>query len=96
MKYKSNKGFSHGQADKIGVLVTNLGTPQAPTKQALRPYLKEFLSDPRVVEVPKAIWWFVLNGIILNLLGLTIIYLFLTIPLLGMNLKLIAPRMGSV
>ena len=66
MKYKSNKGFSHGQADKIGVLVTNLGTPQAPTKQALRPYLKEFLSDPRVVEVPKAIWWFVLNGIILN------------------------------
>ena len=37
-----------------------------------------------------------LNDIILNLLGLTIIYLFLTIPLLGMNLKLIAPRMGSV
>ncbi|GFD69243.1 ferrochelatase [Alteromonas sp. KUL106] len=66
MKYKSNNGFTHGQADKIGVLVTNLGTPQAPTKQALRPYLKEFLSDPRVVEVPKAIWWFILNGIILN------------------------------
>ena len=37
-----------------------------------------------------------LNDIILNLLGLTIIYLFLTIPILGMNLKLIAPRMGSV
>ena len=50
MKYKSNKGFTHGQPDKIGVLVTNLGTPEAPTKQALRPYLKEFLSDPRVVE----------------------------------------------
>ncbi len=66
MKYKSNKGFTHGQADKICVLVTNLGTPQAPTKQALRPYLKEFLSDPRVVEVPKAIWWFVLNLVILN------------------------------
>jgi len=66
MKYKSNKGFTHGQSDKIGVLVTNLGTPEAPTKQALRPYLKEFLSDPRVVDVPKAIWWFVLNGIILN------------------------------
>ena len=66
MKYKSNKGFTHGQPDKIGVLVTNLGTPEAPTKQALRPYLKEFLPDPRVVEVPKAIWWFVLNGIILN------------------------------
>lgn len=67
MKYKSNKGFSHSQADKIGVLVTNLGTPQAPTKQALRPYLKEFLSDPRVVEVPRIIWWFVLNLIILNI-----------------------------
>lgn len=66
MKYKSNTGFTHGQADKIGVLVTNLGTPEAPTKQALRPYLKEFLSDPRVVEVPKFIWWFVLNLIILN------------------------------
>ncbi len=66
MKYKSNNGFTHGQSDKIGVLVTNLGTPEAPTKKALRPYLKEFLSDPRVVEVPKVIWWFVLNGIILN------------------------------
>ena len=67
MKYKSNKGFTHSQADKIGVLVTNLGTPQAPTKQALRPYLKEFLSDPRVVEVPRIIWWFILNMVILNI-----------------------------
>ncbi len=67
MKYQSQTGFTHNQADKIGVLVTNLGTPQAPTKQALRPYLKQFLSDPRVVEVPKAIWWFILNGVILNI-----------------------------
>lgn len=67
MKYKTNTGFSHAQADKIGVLITNLGTPEAPTKQALRPYLKEFLSDPRVVEVPRAIWWFILNGVILNI-----------------------------
>lgn len=67
MKYKSQVGFTHNQADKIGVLVTNLGTPQAPTKKALKPYLKQFLSDPRVVEVPKLIWWFVLNGVILNL-----------------------------
>ncbi|WP_100657793.1 ferrochelatase [Alteromonas flava] len=67
MKYQSNSGFSHRQPDKIGVLITNLGTPEAPTKQALRPYLKEFLSDPRVVEVPRLIWWFVLNGIILNI-----------------------------
>jgi ferrochelatase len=67
MKYQSQTAFTHKQADKIGVLVTNLGTPQAPTKQALKPYLKQFLSDPRVVEVPKLIWWFVLNGIILNI-----------------------------
>lgn len=67
MKYASNSGFSHSQLDKIGVLVTNLGTPEAPTKKALKPYLKEFLSDPRVVEVPKLIWWCVLNLVILNI-----------------------------
>ncbi|GGF86603.1 ferrochelatase [Alteromonas lipolytica] len=67
MKYAGNAGFSHQQADKIGVVITNLGTPEAPTKAALKPYLKEFLSDPRVVEVPRLIWWFILNGIILNI-----------------------------
>ncbi|UAA38410.1 ferrochelatase [Paraneptunicella aestuarii] len=66
MKYQGNTDFSHHQADKIGVLITNLGTPQAPTKQALKPYLREFLSDPRVVEVPKVIWQLILNLIILN------------------------------
>lgn len=67
MKYLSNNGFTHKQADKVGILLTNLGTPDAPTKQALRPYLKEFLSDPRVVEVPRLIWWMVLNLVILNI-----------------------------
>lgn len=67
MKYKGNADFSHSQHDKLGVLITNLGTPESPTSAALRPYLKEFLSDPRVVEVPRAIWWFVLNLIILNI-----------------------------
>lgn len=67
MKYRSQSQFTHKQADKIGVVITNLGTPEAPTKQALKPYLREFLSDPRVVEVPRLIWWFVLNGIILNI-----------------------------
>lgn len=66
MKYKGNPAFSHQQADKIGVLITNLGTPQAPTKAALKPYLKEFLSDPRVVEFPRLLWKLILNGIILN------------------------------
>lgn len=67
MKYKNTQNFDHAQPDKIGVLITNLGTPDAPTRKALKPYLKEFLSDPRVVEVPKLIWWCVLNLIILNI-----------------------------
>lgn len=66
MKYQGSPGFSHQQADKIGVLICNLGTPEAPTPAALRRYLREFLSDPRVVEVPRLLWWFVLNGIILR------------------------------
>ncbi|MFL0811132.1 MAG: ferrochelatase [Agarilytica sp.] len=66
MKYRSNLSFTHAQSDKIGVLITNLGTPDAPTPKALRRYLKEFLSDPRVVEFPRMLWWLVLNGIILN------------------------------
>jgi ferrochelatase len=67
MKYTGDPSFTHSRKDKIGVLLTNLGTPDAPTKQALRPYLKEFLSDPRVVEVPRPIWWLILNLVILNI-----------------------------
>jgi len=66
MKYSGQADYDHSTAPLTGVLLTNLGTPEAPTKEALRPYLKQFLSDPRVVEVPRAIWWFILNGIILN------------------------------
>ena len=52
--------------DKIGILIAQLGTPAAPTKKALRIYLKQFLSDPRVIEVNRVLWWGLLNGIILN------------------------------
>lgn len=52
---------------KVGVLVMNLGSPDAPTASALRRYLGQFLSDPRVVEFPRALWWLVLNGVILNI-----------------------------
>lgn len=48
------------------VLLVNLGTPAAPTPAALRRYLKQFLWDPRVVEIPRPVWWLILNGIILN------------------------------
>ncbi|MDN7135404.1 ferrochelatase [Pseudidiomarina terrestris] len=67
MKYRGYSDFSHGQTDRIGVLVTNLGTPDAPDTPSLRRYLKEFLADPRVVEVPRALWWLILNGVILRI-----------------------------
>ena len=55
----------HATSSKLGILLVNLGTPDAPTAQKVRPYLKQFLSDPRVIEIPKIIWWFILNLIIL-------------------------------
>ena len=67
MPYKGTDNFSHKQSERLGVLVTNLGTPDAPTTPALRRYLGEFLWDPRVVEVPRPIWWLVLHGIILRI-----------------------------
>ncbi len=49
----------------VGVLLIQLGTPDAPTSRALRPYLRQFLGDPRVIEAPRLAWWFVLNLLIL-------------------------------
>lgn len=51
---------------KVGVLVVNLGTPDATDYWSIRRYLKEFLSDPRVIEVNRVLWWFILNFIILT------------------------------
>ncbi len=56
----------HGTIPKTGILLINLGTPAAPTAEALRPYLREFLSDPRVVEIPRALWLPILHGVILR------------------------------
>lgn len=67
MKYKSQHQFTHQQADKIGILISNLGTPEAATTPALRRYLAEFLSDPRVVEVPRLLWKMILHGVILRI-----------------------------
>ena len=53
-------------ANKIGVLLVNLGTPDEPTPKAVRLYLKQFLSDRRVIEIPPLIWQPILRGIILN------------------------------
>ena len=54
------------QQSRIGLLLVNLGTPDSPSRADVRRYLKEFLSDPRVVEGSRIAWWLVLNGIILN------------------------------
>lgn len=58
--------FKHDQQSTTGVLMVNLGTPDAPDRSSVRRYLKEFLWDHRVVEVPRLAWWFVLNFVILN------------------------------
>ncbi len=57
--------FRHDRTDKVGVLVTNLGTPDSPEIPAVRRYLREFLSDHRVVEMPRPVWWLILNLVIL-------------------------------
>ncbi|HIF18041.1 MAG TPA: ferrochelatase [Cycloclasticus sp.] len=51
---------------KTAVLLVNLGTPEAPTEDAVREYLREFLWDPRVVQIPHFIWWFILNLVVLR------------------------------
>jgi len=66
MRYQPEPSYTHGTPEKTGVLLINLGTPDAPTPAAVRRYLKEFLSDPRVIEIPRPVWWLILNGIILN------------------------------
>lgn len=57
--------FNHAQKDRVGVLFVNLGTPDAPQKSDLKRYLKEFLSDPRIVEAPRWLWWLLLRLVIL-------------------------------
>lgn len=58
--------FSHDRASRIGVLLVNIGTPQAPTPAAVRRYLAQFLSDRRVIEIPSVVWKPILHGIVLR------------------------------
>lgn len=67
MQYRGLANYRHDTPERIGVLITNLGTPDAPERGALRRYLKQFLWDPRVVEVPRPLWALILHGIILNI-----------------------------
>ena len=65
MKYRQEPSFEHARTPRDGVLLVNLGTPEAPTAGAVRRYLAEFLADPRVVEIPRLVWLPILYGIIL-------------------------------
>jgi len=67
MKFRGRPHFRHDEPDCTGILITNLGTPDEPTTPALRRYLRQFLWDPRVVEVPRPLWWLILNMVILRI-----------------------------
>ncbi len=67
MAFRKEPVHTHGTASRTAVLLVNLGTPEAPTAPAVRRYLKQFLSDPRVVEIPRLIWLPILYGLILPL-----------------------------
>ncbi len=64
--FESAPAYEHGDPDSLGVLIVNLGTPQAPTTPAVRRYLAQFLADPRVVELPRLLWRLILHGFILR------------------------------
>ncbi len=66
MPFSPEPSYTHGQAPRTAVLLCNLGTPDEPTPKAVRRYLAEFLSDHRVVEIPRLLWLLILHGIILR------------------------------
>jgi ferrochelatase len=69
MRFAPEPEHAHGNAPaapRTAILLCNLGTPEAPTAPALRRYLAEFLGDPRVVEIPRLVWWPILHGVILR------------------------------
>jgi ferrochelatase len=66
MTLRPEPPLRHGTPSRTGLLLVNLGSPAEPTAAATRRYLAEFLSDPRVVEIPRLVWWPILHGIILR------------------------------
>lgn len=66
MSFDPSPAFKHSTIAKTAILLVNLGTPDAPEAPALKRYLREFLWDPRVVEIPRPIWWLILHVFILN------------------------------
>jgi len=66
MKYLGQPDYEHGSDEKLGVLIVNLGTPDAPDTSSVQRYLRQFLSDPRIIELPRALWMLILHGVILR------------------------------
>ena len=67
MKYIGTPDYRHGTRERLGVLMVNLGTPEAPETKPVRRYLAEFLSDPRIIELPRWLWAIILHGIVLRI-----------------------------
>lgn len=67
MRYRGQTRFDHANRDLDAVVLVNLGTPDAPSAGPVRRYLAEFLWDPRVIEIPRLLWWLVLHGVILRI-----------------------------
>ena len=59
--------YQHGSKEKLGILLVNLGSPDEPTPAAVRRFLAQFLSDPRVIEINPVLWWLILHGVILRI-----------------------------
>jgi ferrochelatase len=66
LAFLTEPAHQHGTIAQTAILLVNLGTPEAPTASAVRRYLREFLSDRRVVELPRALWNPILHGIVLR------------------------------
>lgn len=65
-RFESAPQYEHGLPESLGILLVNLGTPDEPKPGPVRRYLAQFLSDPRVVELPRFLWWLILHGVILR------------------------------
>lgn len=93
MRYKGLPDFDHGADAPTGILIANLGTPDAAEPSAVRRYLAEFLWDPRVVEQPRWLWWLVLHGVILRVRPRRVARAYATVwtddgsPLLAISLR---------
>lgn len=67
MRYRPEPPYQHGQRERCAILLANLGTPEAPRPAEVKRYLRQFLSDPRVVEIPALVWRVLLEAVILPL-----------------------------